>query len=152
MESTVSRLSKGAKYPSFTAAEIASSTRWLRGMKAGLAARIAARSSFASPPSSASRWRHLAAQSSKELGSVNRLRPTAAPAAPPRAAGLLPPPPPQQKPMAPSRRPIVEGARIGKQAAHTRVAVGAGSRVAQPAEDQGEIGAVVGHALEKVLC
>src|SRR5271169_3021080 len=79
MESTVSRLSKGGKYPSFTAAEIASSTRWLRGMKAGLAARIAARRSFASPPSSASRWRHLAAQSSKELGSVNRLRTPASP-------------------------------------------------------------------------
>src|SRR6266571_233004 len=60
MESTVSRLSKGAKYPSFTAAEIASSTRWLRGMKAGLAQRIAVRRAFASPPSSASRWRHLA--------------------------------------------------------------------------------------------
>jgi hypothetical protein len=41
-------------------------------MKAGLAAHIAVRRSFASPPSSASRWRHLAAQSSKELGSVNR--------------------------------------------------------------------------------
>src|SRR5205085_5192993 len=54
--------------------------------------------------------------------------------------------------MAPSRRPIVQGARIGKQAAHTRVAVGAGSRVAQPAEDQGEIGAVAGHALKEVLC
>src|SRR5262245_60801806 len=53
------------------------------------------------------------------------------------------------KPVAPSRRPIVEGARIGKQAAHTRVAVGAGSRVAQPAEDQGEIGAVAGHAIEE---
>src|ERR1700681_4122097 len=79
MESTVSRLSKGGKYPSFTAAEIASSTRWLRGMKAGLAARIAARRSFASPPSSASRWRHLIAQSSKELGSVNKLRTPASP-------------------------------------------------------------------------
>src|SRR6516164_4791293 len=79
MESTVSRLSKGAKYSSFTAAEIASSTRWLRGMNAGLAARIAFRRSFASPPSSASRWRHLAAQSSKELGSVNRLRTPASP-------------------------------------------------------------------------
>jgi uncharacterized protein YdiU (UPF0061 family) len=40
------RLSKGGKYPSFTAAEIASSTRWLRGMKAGFAARIAARRSL----------------------------------------------------------------------------------------------------------
>src|SRR5215831_15698344 len=56
------------------------------------------------------------------------------------------------KPMAPFRGPIVERARIGKQAAHTRVAVGAGSRVAQPAEDQGEIGAVAGHALKEVLC
>jgi hypothetical protein len=54
--------------------------------------------------------------------------------------------------MAPSHRPIVEGARIGKQAAHTRVAVGAGSGVAQPAEEQGEIGAVASHALEEVLC
>ena len=48
------------------------------------------------------------------------------------------------KPMAPSRRPIVEGAWIGKQAAH--------SRVAQPAEGQGEIGTVAGHALQEVLC
>src|ERR1700730_11889040 len=79
MESTVSRLSKGEKYPSFTAAEIASSTRWLRGMKAGLAERIAARRSFASPPSSASRSRHLAAQSSKDLGSENSLRTPASP-------------------------------------------------------------------------
>src|SRR6202011_4004925 len=47
---------------------------------------------------------------------------------------------------------IVEGARIGKQAAYTGVALGAGGRVAQPAEDQGEIGAVAGHALEEVLC
>src|SRR6516225_9634429 len=56
------------------------------------------------------------------------------------------------KPMAPPRRPIVEGARIGKQATHTRVPVEACSSVAQPAEDQGEIGAVAGHALEEVLC
>ena len=56
------------------------------------------------------------------------------------------------KPMAPSRRPIVEGVRIGKQAAYTGVAVGAGGSVAQPAEDQGEIGAVAGHALEEVSC
>src|ERR1700731_4858609 len=42
------------------------------------------------------------------------------------------------KPMTPSHRPIVEGAGIGKQAAHTRVAVWAGSGVAQPAEEQGE--------------
>jgi len=56
------------------------------------------------------------------------------------------------KPMSPSHRPIVEGARIGKQVAHSRVAVGAGSRVAQPAEDQGEIDAITGHALEEVLC
>ncbi len=41
MESTVSRLSKGGKYPSFTAAEIASSTRWLRGMKAERRASVA---------------------------------------------------------------------------------------------------------------
>jgi hypothetical protein len=54
--------------------------------------------------------------------------------------------------MAPSHCPIVEGARIGKQAAHIRVAVGAGSGVAQPAEYQGEIGAVASHALEEVLC
>src|SRR5215813_7963154 len=75
MESTVSRVSKGAKFPSFTAAEIASSTRWLRGMKAGLAARIAERRWFASPRSSASRCRHLTTQSSKELGSVNSVTP-----------------------------------------------------------------------------
>jgi hypothetical protein len=56
-----------------------------------------------------------------------------------------------RKPMAPSRRPIVEGARIGRQAAYTGVAVGAGSRVAQPAEDQGEIRAIAGHAVEEVL-
>src|SRR5580704_1675369 len=56
------------------------------------------------------------------------------------------------KPMTPSHRPIVEGARIGKQAAHIRIAVGAGSGVAQPAEEQGEIGAVASHALEEVLC
>jgi hypothetical protein len=48
-------------------------------MKAGLAARIAVRRSFASPPSSASRCRHLTAQSSKDLGSVNRLRIAASP-------------------------------------------------------------------------
>src|ERR1700684_1136556 len=48
-------------------------------MKAGLAARIAARRSFASPPSSVNRWRHLTAQSSKELGSVNKLRTSASP-------------------------------------------------------------------------
>ena len=56
------------------------------------------------------------------------------------------------KPMSPSHRPIVEGAWIGKQVAHSRVAVGAGSRVAEPAEDQSEIDAVAGHALEEVLC
>jgi hypothetical protein len=48
--------------------------------------------------------------------------------------------------MAPFRRPIVEGARIAKQAAHTRVAIGAGGGVAQPAEHHGEIGVVAGHA------
>ena len=65
---------------------LASSTRWLRGMKAGLAARIAARRSFASPPSSASRWRHFAAQSSKELGSVTRVRTPASPSGPAAAS------------------------------------------------------------------
>jgi hypothetical protein len=45
------------------------------------------------------------------------------------------------KPRALSHRPIVKGSRIGKQAAQIRVAVGAGSGVAQPAEYQGEIGA-----------
>ena len=63
-----------------------------------------------------------------------------------------PPRPDQVVHQTPSRRPIVEGARIGKQAAYTGVGVGAGGRVAQPAEDQGEIGAVAGHALEEVLC
>src|SRR6266699_3326093 len=102
MESTVSRLSKGAKYPSFTAAEIArDESRVSRTHRRPALVRL---STFVC------------------------------------------------KPVAPSRRPIVEGARIGKQAAYTRVAVGAGSRVAQPAEDQGEIGAVAGHALEEVLC
>ena len=48
-------------------------------MKAGLAPRIAAWRSFASPPSSACRWRHVAAQSSKAIGSVNRLRTAASP-------------------------------------------------------------------------
>ena len=43
-------------------------------------------------------------------------------------------------------------ARICKQAAHTRIALRAGRRVAQTAEDQGEISAVEGHALEQVLC
>ena len=41
---------------------------------------------------------------------------------------------------------------MGKQAAHSLVAVGADSRIAQPAEGQGEIGAVAGHALQEILC
>src|SRR3984893_3751142 len=36
-----------------------------------------------------------------------------------------------RKPIAPSRRPIVEGSRIGKQSAHTRVAVGTGNHFAR---------------------
>ena len=54
--------------------------------------------------------------------------------------------------MAPSRRPIVEGARIGKQAAHSLVAVATISRVAQPTEGQSEIGAIAGHAIKQILC
>src|ERR1700680_2588103 len=53
---TDNSLSKAEKSPSLTAATIASSTRWLRGMKAGLAARMAERRSVGSPPSCASRW------------------------------------------------------------------------------------------------
>jgi AcrR family transcriptional regulator len=51
---TIRPCSRPASHPSLTAAEMASSTRWLRGIKAGLAARIAARRSLASPLSSAS--------------------------------------------------------------------------------------------------
>src|ERR1700722_14165299 len=53
--------------------------------------------------------------------------------------------------MAPSRRPIVECARICKQDPYTRIALRT-RRVAQTAEDQREIGAGEGHAAEQVLC
>ena len=54
-----------------TAAWITASTRWLRGMKAGLTARIAACRSAGDCGSSAMRWRQRAAHSSKAAGSVN---------------------------------------------------------------------------------
>src|SRR5262249_58187531 len=68
-----------------------------------------------------------------------------------RRAARVRPPALLSKPMSPSHHPIVEGAWIGKQVAHSRVVVGAGSRVAEPAEEQGEIDAVAGHALKQVL-
>src|SRR5215471_18210901 len=108
MESTVSRVSKGAKFPSFTAAE----NRLLHQMVARDESRI----------------------------SRTHRRPALV-----RLSTLL------CKPMSPSHHPIVEGAWIGKQVAHSRVVVGACSRVAQPAEHQGEIDAVAGHALKQVL-
>src|SRR3984893_16473108 len=54
--------------------------------------------------------------------------------------------------MAPSRRPIVECARICKQDTHTPIALRTGRRIAQTAEDRAETGAVAGHALEQVSC
>ena len=51
-----------------------------------MAPRIAAWRSFAFPPSSACRWRHVAAQSSKAIGSVNRLRTAASPSGPAAAS------------------------------------------------------------------
>src|SRR5688572_8378911 len=74
-DSTATSDSKAERSLLLTAAESASSTRWLRGINAGLAAHMVTdrRSSVASP-SRARRWRHLLAHSSKALGSENRLR------------------------------------------------------------------------------
>ena len=44
-----------------------------------------------------------------------------------------------RKPMAPFGGPLIEGARICKQHASTRIALGAGRRVAKEAKDKGEI-------------
>jgi hypothetical protein len=54
--------------------------------------------------------------------------------------------------MAPLGGPLIEGARICKQHASTRIALGAGCRIAKEAKDKGEISAIVGHAVQKVLC
>ena len=52
---------------------------------------------------------------------------------------------------APCSSPCVIGGRIGEQCADCLVAFRSGRGIAQPAEGQGEVGAVGGHALEQIL-
>ena len=55
------------------------------------------------------------------------------------------------EPPAPARGPGVIGAGVREQRAYGRVPLRTRRRVAQPAERQGEVGAVLRHALQQIL-